>query len=147
MARIPPSATPAIVGERPVVGHGGDRHVLTNAHELGVGTEPLVHAEHPVADVEAGHARLPCSTTTPANSVPSVRYFGRRSPLKKRTKNGRGSRNPQSVRFTVAVWTSTSTSSAAGTGRRDLLDPQHVGTRRTGRGRRPASSVAVFWSS
>ena len=69
----------------------------------------------------------PEPTTTPANSVPSVRYFGRRRPLKKRTKNGRGRRNPQSVRLTVDMWTSTSTSSAAGTGTCHRLDPQHVG--------------------
>ncbi len=28
---------------------------MAHAHELGVGAESFVHAEHPVADVEAGH--------------------------------------------------------------------------------------------
>ena len=58
----------------------------------------------------------PTPATTPANSLPRIVRFGRRSPAKSRTNHGHGARNPQSVRFTVVACTSTSTSSSAGTG-------------------------------
>jgi hypothetical protein len=46
----------------------------------------------------------PTASTAPASSVPRIRCFGRRRPLKKRTKNGFGWRKPQSVRVTVVAW-------------------------------------------
>jgi hypothetical protein len=59
----------------------------------------------------------PASATTPANSLPRIVRFGRRSPAKSRMNQGDGARKPQSVRFTVVACTSTSTSSSAGSGR------------------------------
>src|SRR6186997_2121413 len=59
----------------------------------------------------------PTATTSPASSMPGVRYFGRRSPVKKREKNGSAARKPQSVRLTVVARTLTRTSSSFGFGR------------------------------
>ena len=75
-----------------------------------------VDAEHAIAHGERRDVAVPAAATTPANSVPRTRCLGRTSPLNARTKNGRGSRKPQSVRLTVVAWTRTSTSPAAGSG-------------------------------
>ena len=58
----------------------------------------------------------PTASTTPANSHPRTVAFGLRSPLKSRTIHGLPDRNPQSVRFTVAARTLTSTSSSPAAG-------------------------------
>ena len=52
----------------------------------------------------------PTASTTPANSHPRIVARGFARPLKKRTIHGSAARKPQSVRFTVAACTRTSTS-------------------------------------
>ena len=70
----------------------------------------------------------PTSTTTPANSLPRIVRFGRRSPANSRMNHGHGARKPQSVRFTVVACTSTSTSSSRWDRALDVDDPQDVGS-------------------
>ena len=45
----------------------------------------------------------PTPSITPANSVPTIRRLGRRSPEKARLKNGLAERKPQSERVTVVA--------------------------------------------
>ncbi len=52
----------------------------------------------------------PIASTTPANSVPRTVTRGLANPVKTRTMRGWAARKPQSVRFTVAKRTLTSTS-------------------------------------
>jgi hypothetical protein len=54
--------------------------------------------------------------SSPANSQPRIVAFGFVMPLKKRTIQGSAARKPQSVRFTVAAWTRTMTSSGCACG-------------------------------
>src|ERR1039458_668337 len=58
----------------------------------------------------------PASATSPANSVPRIRRFGRRSPVTNRAAKGVPPRSPVSVLLTVVAWTLTRTSSSLGTG-------------------------------
>jgi hypothetical protein len=73
-------------------------------------------AEDPIADGEARHV-VPVSTTTPANSLPSVGRFGLRRPAKSRMIGGDADQYPQSARFTVVPCTSTSSSPSPGVDR------------------------------
>src|SRR5438874_6319741 len=58
----------------------------------------------------------PTASTSPASSVPRIRCFGRRSPVKKRLMNGLPARTAQSDRVTVVACILTSTSCSLGTG-------------------------------
>ncbi len=59
----------------------------------------------------------PTPSISPANSHPRIVAFGLVRPLKNRTIHGCAARKPQSVRFTVAACTLTSTSFGAAFGR------------------------------
>src|SRR5215213_3181994 len=59
----------------------------------------------------------PTVSTSPENSVPRIRRFGRATPVKNRLMNGFALRQPQSDRVTVVACTRTRTWSSFGTGR------------------------------
>ena len=78
---------------------------------------------HPLGRRRRGRRRrssrtaVPTSTTSPANSMPEIRCFGRRNPVTKRLMKNSALRSPVSVRVTVVANTLTRTSSSFGTGR------------------------------
>lgn len=73
-------------------------------------------AADPIADPEAV-TRARTATTSAASSLPRMRRLGRNSPLNRRTTNGAAWRKPQSVRFTDAAKTRSSSSFGPGAGR------------------------------
>ncbi len=90
------------------------RALLADADELGV--RAGADAEDLVAHLELADGG-PTASTTPASSMPPILFFGLRTPVKTREKNGWAARYPQSVRVIVVARTLTRTSPSFGTGR------------------------------